>query len=232
MTTQSSPPTLLTDIPYEPNLDELATWLRISNDAHRAELRDLAAAAQTIARPKALYRLAFIDSRTDNAVTVAEATFTSRILTVNLTPTNRIFPYTATGGTELEAWGRSITDMLHNYWADAIQEQALHFALQALRDHVTQRYQPADLSTMNPGSLEDWPLPQQRPLFDLLGDTEVAIGVQLLDSFLMAPTKSVSGILFEAEKDYYNCQLCPRSDCPNRQAPYDSEKFEREYNAP
>lgn len=230
MTIQPASPMLLTDIPYEPNIEELTDWLRIKRDAHLAELRELAAAAQAVARPKALVRLAFIEDRGEDTVTVENVTFTSRVMAVNLAPTNRVFVYTATAGTELAAWGQSIPDMLHHFWADIIQEQALHQALQTLRNHVAARYQIEKLNTMNPGSLEDWPMPEQRPLFDLLGDTEATVGVRLLDSYLMAPQKSVSGILFEADKDYFNCQLCPRPDCPNRQAAYDSEKFEREYS--
>lgn len=39
----------------------------------------------------------------------------------------------------------------------------------------------------------DWPLTQQQPLFTLLGDPEASIGVQLTDSLLMIPNKSLSG---------------------------------------
>jgi hypothetical protein len=37
----------------------------------------------------------------------------------------------------------------------------------------------------------------------------------------MIPRQSVSGLLFETEKDFVNCLLCPRDTCPNRRAPYD-----------
>ena len=120
--------------------------------------------------------------------------------------------------------------MLPRCWAGMIQEQALHVALQALRDYLLAQYQIEKLPTMNPGSLEDWPLQEQGPLFDLLGNTNRAIGVQLPDSCTpMAPAKSVSGILFEAEKEYFNCQLGPRAECPNRRAPYDADLYAEKY---
>jgi hypothetical protein len=87
----------------------------------------------------------------------------------------------------------------------------------------------ATLSTMNPGSLADWPLAQQRVLFALLGNTEAAIGVSLTPSLLMTPTKSVSGIAFPTEGSFASCQLCPRKACPNRRAPYDPGLKERKY---
>ena len=72
---------------------------------------------------------------------------------------------------------------------------------------------------MNPGPLKDWPLGEQRQLFFLFGDVKQAIGVELTESFLMYPVKSVSGIIFPTEVNYENCQLCPRENCPGRRAP-------------
>jgi hypothetical protein len=82
---------------------------------------------------------------------------------------------------------------------------------------------------MNPGSLADWPIGQQVPLFSLLGDTERAVGVRLSSSLLMIPRKSVSGFQFPSEETFASCQLCPRSVCPNRRAPYDNALFEEKY---
>ena len=87
----------------------------------------------------------------------------------------------------------------------------------------------ASTAVMNPGSLTDWPLREQRPLFALLGDVRSAIGVELTDTLLMVPRKSVSGIVFVAEETFASCQLCPRYDCPNRRAPYEAGLFERKY---
>jgi len=66
-------------------------------------------------------------------------------------------------------------------------------------------------------------------LFALLGDATEAVGVRLLDSLLMTPTKSVSGIRFPTEERFESCQLCPRPDCPGRRAPYDATLYERKY---
>jgi hypothetical protein len=81
---------------------------------------------------------------------------------------------------------------------------------------------------MNPGSGDArlWPIGQQRPLFELLGDVEAAIGVRLTPSFLMVPNKSVSGILFPTEVRFESCQLCTRENCPRRRAPYSGELAE------
>jgi hypothetical protein len=82
---------------------------------------------------------------------------------------------------------------------------------------------------MSPGVFPDWPIKQQRPLFELLGDPHEAIGVQLLKSCFMVPTQSTSGIIFPTEVDFVNCQLCATEYCPGRRLPYDETLFDRKY---
>lgn len=223
-------PILLTDIPFVLDRDMLAEKARVQADGPFAqELEQLAAHAETIARPKAMFKLAFVDCIGDDRVQIDGLIFSSRVLRINLDQAHRVFAYVATGGVELEAWEHSLDDVLHQYWVEKIQELALQAAYQAMQARIEAQFAPGHLSTMNPGSLSDWPLQEQRPLFDLLGDPAAAIGVHLSDSFLMTPAKSVSGIKFPTETRYENCQLCPRPECPGRRAPYDQTLYERQY---
>ncbi len=195
----------------------------------RTEVLALAREAAALARPKALYRACYIDERGDDFVVVDGIRLSSRILAVNLSPVHRVFAYVATAGVELERWADAKTDMLERYWADAVMLQAVRRAMQALGDALQERYRPGTLARMNPGSLKDWPLREQRPLFRLIGDVEETIGVHLTDSYLMVPRKSVSGIQFPTAEAYENCQLCDREPCPGRRAPYDESLLERKY---
>ena len=104
--------------------------------------------------------------------------FSSRVLRVNLDPIHRVFPHVATCGKELEEWSEGIADPLDRFAADYIKELAVRDALEYLRAHICAVHAVKKLSHMNPGSLPDWPLPQQAPLFKLLGDLEALIGVQ------------------------------------------------------
>jgi hypothetical protein len=119
--------------------------------------------------------------------------------------------------------------LLARFWADAINQAVLGAAMGSFRAHVTAQFAVPQMMTMNPGSLADWPIREQRPLFALLGDVKAAIGVALTPSLLMTPTKSVSGILFPSEENFASCQLCPREECPNRRAAYDPGLFQRKY---
>ena len=222
--------TIIDTIPFQPDRAALLRRLRVKEDSpYVGDVQRLADEAQKIARPKALYKVAFIDARDDDAVVIDGVNFTSRVLSVNLEPVYRVFPYVATCGVELDDWAHAQEDMLYQYWADLIKEMALREAVKTLNAHMTEQYGLGKMSAMAPGSLADWPLPQQRPLFTILGDVKGAIGVELSDSFLMSPNKTVSGLRFATADDFASCQLCPREKCPGRRAPYDDTLYDRKY---
>ncbi len=213
---------VLDPLPFQVDFAALQQSLHIRPGSEaEADLHRLVDVAQSIARPKAIYKLAFIDAKEDQAVLLDGIRFTSRVLRVNLDTAQRVFAYVATSGRELEAWADAQEDLLARFWADAINQAVLGAALRSFREHLTAQFAVSQLSAMNPGSLADWPLREQRPLFGLLGDVQAAIGVTLTPSLLMTPTKSVSGILFPSEETFASCQLCPRETCPNRRAAYD-----------
>ncbi len=225
-----SDPVILDNIAFDLKPEAVFDRLHLRDlDDYQPRALELARQAQAAARPRAMYRVAYIESRTDNTVTVEGVTFTSRVLVVNLRETHRVFPFVATCGREMEAWAAPITDMLERFWAETLMEMAVHAAARFVHKHVADKAAFGPVAAMDPGSLQDWPLEQQRELFTLLGDTRGAIGVELTDSCLMVPVKSVSGIFFPSETHYENCQLCPRETCPGRRAQYDADLYARRY---
>jgi hypothetical protein len=221
---------VLDSIPFDIEMPALVKKLRLrSESAMSGDLARLAAEAQHIARPKGLYRLAFVEDRSAADVIIDGVRFSSRVLQVNLQDTHRAFLYVATCGVELAEWYGAQDGLLEKFWAETIAEMALRAAIRAVRQDLERRYRPGPLSTMNPGSLADWPLEQQRELFELLGNTEETVGVRLNESMLMLPTKSVSGILFATNSRFESCQLCPREHCRERRAPYDPTLMDSRY---
>ena len=221
---------VLNDIPFQIDLGLLMKKLRVKKEqSYTDDVKRMADEAQAIARPKALCRVAYIESKDDGGVVIEGIQFTSRVLRVNLEQAHRVFPYVVTCGMELQEWADSIDDILRRFWAETINEMALRVAIQVLNKHVAEQYHPGRTAVMSPGSLGEWPIQAQRPLFALLGDPKDAIGVRLTDSLLMIPTKSVSGIRFPTEESFESCQLCPREGCPGRRAPYDKDLYDNKY---
>jgi hypothetical protein len=185
--------------------------------------------AREIGRPKALYSLAGIDELDENGVVLDGIRIDSRILSTNLQEVNRAFPFIATSGQELYQWKESQDDMLRKYYADEINQVALRRAEKHLLDYLKETYQLSKTATMNPGSLADWPVTGQRELFRLLDNQAGTIGVELTESMLMIPNRTVSGIRFVSEGGYNNCELCPRDNCSHRSKAYNPDLLKTKY---
>lgn len=221
---------VLDDIHFDPAPKRVFKKLHVKPDSRYEELvLDMLQEARKVARPKAMYGLAGIDSKMTDGVVLEGIKMESRIMAVNLDGLHRVFPYLASSGRELYDWTRSKEDMLENYWAEEISQMALRKAEKVLLDHLKTTYDLGRTASMNPGSLEDWPITAQKPLFALLGDPMASIGVELTESMLMLPNQSVSGIRFASEEGYSNCELCPRGCCTHRRTPYNPDKMKEKY---
>jgi len=221
---------LLDNIPFAIHAEQLYAFLKIEPGSKFADRLDrLVEAAGDIAKPKALYKLSSVEHGDDNSVFIDGLKLKSRVVKINLRNRGRVFPFVATCGIEIEKWSNALDGQTHRFWADAISMLALGSAINALKDNIQKRFKPGPTSTMNPGSLEDWPLSEQYHIFSLLGDTYKTTGVQLTDNLIMRPLKSVSGLEFASGEKFYNCQLCSKNKCPMRRAPYDEHLYTSKY---
>jgi hypothetical protein len=180
--------------------------------------------ARAVARPKALYAEAFVEGRGEDTIRIDGITFTSRMLRRKLEAVDRVFPYVATCGHELDGVPLPAGDVLVPFWWDAIKAAVLAAARAHLLAHLTDRFRLGQTARMSPGSgdAEVWPIEQQRLLFALLGGVTPFIGVILTESCLMLPNKTVSGLLVPTAHEFRTCQVCHRDPCPNRTAPFDA----------
>lgn len=219
---------ILKGMPPRVDFAELKRRLHIHDEDQLQEIQDLVNRALPMMEGSAAYTTAYVDERKEDAVVIDGVCFASKVLRKNLDQVERVFPYVMTIGRGLEEMLRECADILEQYYLDVIGTVALSGIRQHLIDHLRSRYGLGKMSFMNPGSLEDWPLGQQRPLFGLLGKGPADLGVSLTDTFLMLPKKSVSGICFPTEISFFSCQLCPRERCDSRKAAY-SDKLAQEY---
>jgi len=213
---------LLNNIPISVTLEEIVKTLLLEEDEDIDLITGLFAAARETARPKALYKTAYVDDIQAPHVTIDGVTFTSDVLAANMQDVHRVFAYVCTCGVEVDDWSHQVKDYVVSLWLDIIKERFLVDASNYLRDYVKDQYGLDIMSSINPGSgdVVNWPIMQQNQLFSLIGEVREETGVRLTESCLMLPTKSTSGLLYGSSTEFVNCLLCQRKNCPNRRAEY------------
>jgi len=214
---------ILEDIRIDLDSKKIGEKLLVQKTGNWGQFQELFETAQTLITPKATYDVKYIGEKLEDAVVIDGICFKSRVLRKNLEMVGRVFPYVVTIGPGLEEKADASQDLLKKYYLDTIGNIALIKARKYLEDELRARFAMEGLSLMSPGSLEDWPIEEQRSLFLLLDGVENSVGVKLNESLLMIPRKSVSGIYFPTKTSFYNCQLCPRKHCEGRKAPYNEE---------
>ena len=181
--------------------------------------------AKELINPRGIVGIASVTKITDNTVKIGDQKFTSRILRVNIDSCDVVYPFLATIGPELESIASEQTSLTKKFFLELMGDYALTNAMWNIEGKIKKKYSIKRSSTMTPGSLDDWPITQQVPFFNLFGKDLNRVGVELTSSMLMKPRKSLSGIVFQSENVFINCQLCQRDRCPGRRAKYLAEKF-------
>lgn len=223
-------PVIIEEIIVDITVERVTDKMRMKDKTRfAAEIEKMLEGAAAVCRPKAMYKPAYIEEKGTDFVVADGVKLSSHVLRVNLDSVHRFFPFIVTCGMELAEWAHSFESIFDRYCADTICEIALWDAYKVFEADLSQRFQPGPTSSMNPGSLPDWPLQEQAKVFALLGNPQEAVGVTLTDSFLMLPVKTVSGIRFATDADFKNCMLCPREECTGRMAAYDSELANSKY---
>ena len=151
---------VLDNIPVNMEPERVLKYMRLRHDNKYFEemVQELIEIARPIARPKAVYKVSYIDDKDGDTVTIDGVRFTSRVLRINLDEVTRVFPYIATSGMELEEIPVPSNDFMKSYLLDAIKTVVLGSAITYLSNHITKYYALGKMSHMNPGSLESWPI--------------------------------------------------------------------------
>jgi len=220
---------IMDDIPVHVTNEDVLASMQMTGRKHsfRHIIQELVDAAIQVAKPKVLYRISYIEDQNGDSVVIDGVEFKSPVLKMNLENAERVFPYIATAGRELENIPVSRQDIMREYCLDIVKETILEQSIRYFEEQLTKEYALGKMAHMNPGSISEWPISQQVPMFSLFGDVETLIGVCLTESFLMDPIKSLSGIYFPAEVDFKSCMLCTRHPCSKRKSDYDPEMVKK-----
>lgn len=107
-------------------------------------------------------------------------------------------------------------DIMEAYILDAIGSLTVEKAMDKIQYQLKSDMGRHGLKISNrysPGYC-NWPLYDQKPLFELIGENPT--GIQLSDSCLMTPRKSVSGIISigaNLKHHEYGCAICTNTTC-------------------
>jgi hypothetical protein len=213
------------EIPFNLDIASVVKRLRLNKTSRRLEemARELAETARTIARPRAVYQLSHARVIDNATVDIDGIIFTSRVLSKNLLNQDRVIPFIATIGKELDELPIPPRDMMRQFCLDTIKTVVLVSSVDYLTEYLKEKHGIPRAALLNPGEIADWPITQQKPLFALFGGAEKKIGVSLTAGGVMKPIKSRSGILFPNDTGFLSCQLCTQLKCPGRRAKYDPE---------
>lgn len=182
------------------------TVLRLSRYRHRAEVappiwtaaRDMAARAETLVEPRALFTVAGVATADAEGVRLSEGpAFSGRGIGRLLTGCSHAVAFVLTIGPALDAQVGDLADRrahLEAFLLDTAGWAAIEATVRALRADLRARSLLSGgrvTHRLGPGYL-DWPLREQRPLLDLLGDTREL--VRLSEHGVLVPLKSISGM--------------------------------------
>jgi hypothetical protein len=167
----------------------------------------------------------------DSRVLIGDQEFTSRILRVNVAPCDKVYPFIATIGPELESLAAKQSKLTKKFYLEMVGDFSLMSVVKQIEERVMKLQNIKKGAVITPGELKNWPITQQVPLFNLFGNSLNRLGVELTTSMMMKPRKSRSGIVFESQNGFIQCQLCSMDRCPGRVAKYIPEKY-LEYDLP
>jgi cobalamin-dependent methionine synthase I len=142
-----------------------------------------------------------------------------KTIAVQLRKAESLAAFVCTIGPGLEKWSKQLMDegdFFKGYMVDAIASQTVELAIDTVQHHLENELEAQDLkltNRYNPGYC-GWHVSEQHKLFSLLPKN--FCDIQLTDSSLMLPIKSVSGIIgigTDVRKMDYTCRLCEMTDC-------------------
>jgi hypothetical protein len=214
---------VLSNIVLHVDLLALKRFVGAAKGAEASQLLpQLAAEAESLAQPRILCKASVVERTDGDVIQIDGVEFRSGLLVRLLKEGQRVYPFVLTIGAALEQRAASTERLWNHLVLDAMGTLLVSSLSRHLETVLKEEYGLSKFSRFSPGSLEAWPLTEQRPLFALLGDVEGRIGVKLNASCFMIPKKSLSGMYVATKEAFLSCRLCSMTACPGRRARFSS----------
>ena len=142
------------------DFDHIVKRLRLDEDLID-EFSDVFEQCVRIADPKYIYCEHPV-FREGSITIIGDCRFDSKIIEVNLSHSASCFAHVCTCGRELYDFACEQDDALLKYWIDTVSEEYLFAAGKEMHKEFVKLAGSESLSTMSPGSLEDFPIQRQK----------------------------------------------------------------------
>lgn len=211
---------------YQPDLEALLQLLHTEADSRlAARARKLLAEAEGIIRPCFLLRELPVGRDQSGLAVVNGVVITSQVVARRIGSQASLLAYVISCGPEIAAFGNCRSDLLDRYILDQIAYLGYLQAKAALLDYVEQELLISRYNLLSPGSIVDWSVAEAVKIFELLDGAYQQLKIRVLESGMIDPLKSTSGLLVANEEEFHSCQLCQILRCPDRAAPFDEAQY-------
>lgn len=210
-----------------PNLDKTVIHFLSHNSTLEPFLQEIAIELVTESHQHYNIEFGYKILESDNLVVQKNKIFisdnisfnTEKIISSQLKGIEGLVVFTATLGSKFDNWFKGLFDSgdpLKGYIADLIGSVTVEAAVDILEEKIINDLSNYGFNCSNrysPGYC-DWNVSEQKKLFGFLPTN--FCGIELTESSLMIPIKSVSGIIGfgkNINKKGYACQICTQENC-------------------
>ena len=108
---------VLENIPVKLEAEKILKRLHFRKEYTNVErsIQKLFKIVNSVAKPRAIYEVSYVENRNEDYLYIAGIKFTSRVLRVNLDKVERVFPYVATSGREIDEIEILFKDLAKHY---------------------------------------------------------------------------------------------------------------------
>lgn len=210
------------NINFEINMELLLELLGVSETSPVAKRAfKVAELAKGKVRPQYILKEFKLGEIGDDFIQINSQSFYSRVIPKHLKEVETVFLFIVTSGIEITKHLSSVTNTLDNFILDQIAYMGFLAAIEDKKDYLLKNLNIKQFTSLAPGSIPDWELTEVKKIFKLIGNDYKKIGVSVLESGMIHPIKSASGILFNSDNPFYSCIICQMENCPSRKVEFD-----------
>jgi hypothetical protein len=148
-------------------------------------------ASETVLRCKAVIKEVVLDALTESEAVLDGTVFSSSYVASSLRGKSRVFLYVMTVGNEIYA----CEDADYPVLGDIVKQAALDEAMRYTLAYISQNYGGGNISFINPGTLDDWPVELNKVIFNMIGEVTELTGAVMSQSGFMKPWYSSAGLI-------------------------------------